>query len=122
MRRDGDEYDQAFLDWAGIEIELIANEEDIPPEDLFDIGFEIEIQDMKRRLNNGDEWAWCCATVIASIDGVDLKGFDHLGGCSARDERDFIENGGYYRDMVDQAVEHLLGQLYSHKQLVEELF
>lgn len=122
MRRDGDEYDQAFLDWAGIEIELIANPEDIQPEDLFDNGFEDEIADIYRRLENGDEWAWFCATVIASIGGIEVKGFDHLGGCSARDERDFIENGGYYRDMVDQAVEHLLGKLYNQKQLTEELF
>lgn len=34
-------------------------------------------------------------------------GYDSLGGTSAESEEDFIQNGGYYEDMVGVALENL---------------
>lgn len=80
-----------------------------------------------QQMEDGNEWAWCQVTVTASV------GFDHdkftggafLGGCSYRNEEDFIEpefvvypkgsgetkRVGYYEDMKGEAHEDLVTQL-----------
>jgi hypothetical protein len=70
-----------------------------------------------KSLENGNEWAWCCVEVIAYIDGIDLIGVDHLGGCSYKSEKDFKRSSGYYQDMKHEAKRHLLAQINSIKKL-----
>lgn len=53
------------------------------------------------RLDSGDVWAW--ASVIVKATWGPLEGTDSLGGCSYKDEADFIANSGYYDDMVQNA-------------------
>lgn len=62
-----------------------------------------------RRLNRGDEWAWCVVTVTASVEfeGETFKGRDTLGACSYRDEADFRQPGGYLDDMKASALDDL---------------
>lgn len=124
----GNEYPQAFLEWAGIEVCVEALEETIPPEDSFcddeDVKFVCE------GIKNGNEWAWCCVRVRVGITnefgfGIDAWDFyedEYLGGCSYQSEEDFIESSGYYRDMVDSAVERLLGQIWKMRERVNTLF
>lgn len=57
------------------------------------------------RLNDGDIWAWCVVTVTASWNGVSAS--DSLGGNSYDGEDDFCQEGGYYSDMVNEALGRL---------------
>src|SRR6478609_5443445 len=61
--------------------------------------------DIIKRLEDGNVWAWATVTVKASWCGY--NGFDHLGGCSYKDEEDFIKNDYYCDDMVTAAVDDL---------------
>jgi hypothetical protein len=49
-----------------------------------------------RRLDRGDVWAWCFVTCEASceVEGVTFKGRDTLGGCSYKDRKDFMTCNG----------------------------
>ena len=62
-----------------------------------------------KRLNDGDVWAWAVVEVEARYHG--LVGRDVLGGCSYRDEADFREPGGYFDDMKSEALADLQHQL-----------
>lgn len=61
-----------------------------------------------RRLDRGDVWAWCCVIVRATveIDGETFSGSDSLGGCSYSNEAAFRKSG-YFDDMVQAAIEDL---------------
>lgn len=92
------------------DITIIAEVDDIPVrgnamasgDDIYDKEVEDEIIS---RLNNGDVWAWANVTITASWSG--LYGSDNLGGCSYKNEDDFINSGHYYDSMVDAAVNDL---------------
>jgi hypothetical protein len=57
-----------------------------------------------RRLDAGDVWAWACVTVKASWRG--FVGADTLGACSYEHEGDFRECD-YFTDMCKNALEDL---------------
>lgn len=61
------------------------------------------------RLSRGDEWAWCCVLVTATLG--DFEGSDVLGGCSYESERDFRVPGGYFDDMKREAISALADQI-----------
>lgn len=86
-----------------IEISIETLPEDITPEEAFeDSGVDQgTIDEINDRLASGDMWAWCTVKVTASYNGI--EGTDYLGGCSYKDEDDFILNSGYYKDMVKSA-------------------
>lgn len=96
-----------------VDFKLIVEQDDMPVrgnaissgDDEFDRKTEQEIID---RADSGDVWAWAQVTVKASWAG--FEGFDYLGGCSYKDEKDFTstEEGGYFRDMVKTSVEDLV--------------
>lgn len=96
-----------------IEIEIVLHEEDIPVrgnamasgDDKLDRRVENAII---RRLDNGDLWAWCTVEVRATFDGY--SGSTYLGGCSYKNEKDF-KKGGYYEDMVREAITELEAEL-----------
>lgn len=56
-------------------------------------------------LQQGDVWAWAAVTVIVSWGS--FEGRACLGCCSYADEHDFRESGGYFDDMVAEALEEL---------------
>ena len=73
----------------------------------FDKKVEDEIID---RLDRGDVWAWAELRMIASWAG--FEGFDSLGACSFKDEKDFRDNSGYFKDMFYEAIQDLLGRIF----------
>src|SRR3972149_4055343 len=93
--------------------------EDIPPEGNAiasgdaAVGAEY-IANIRRRLENGDLWAWCCVKVSARWGG--FEGVDYLGACCYEDEASFMQDGGYYQDMKERALEDLESQLQSAKE------
>lgn len=62
-------------------------------------------QKLEERLERDDVWAWCQVEVTATYAGV--TGVAYLGACSYEDKRDFIDSGGYYEDMVREAIADL---------------
>ena len=61
-----------------------------------------------KRLRNGDVWAWALVEVRATKDcptcGQKQIASTWLGGCSHKNENDFIKNSGYYEQMVEEAI------------------
>lgn len=76
-------------------------------------GFE---ESVKRMLAKSKTWGWCCVEVIVSLkEGpTSITGNAYLGHCSYSSKEDFIENSGYYQQMVDDAIVDLSGNLKSH--------
>jgi len=71
-----------------------------------DDAFDREVeQDIFHRLAQGDAWAWAMVTVTVSWGPFSAS--DHLGCCSYANEEDFRQPGGYFDDMVDEALEEL---------------
>lgn len=62
-----------------------------------------------RRLNQGDVWAWASVCVIAECEGFIGKAY--LGGCCYEDEADFTRDDGYYPQLKEEALEDLKGSL-----------
>ena len=71
-----------------------------------------------KRLDNGDTWAWCSVCVVAEAGGV--EGRAYLGACSYKDEEDF-RAGGYYEQMQEEAKNDLMEQLRRAKKTLEEI-
>jgi len=64
-----------------------------------------------RRLDRGDVWAWASVCVIAECEG--FIGRDYLGGCCYEDEADFCQDGGYYPQMKEEALADLIRSIES---------
>jgi len=62
-----------------------------------------------------NQWAWCCAHVIARWKG--FKGDDYLGGCSYDSEEQFRAPGGDWDDMKQQALDDLQANI--ERELIE---
>jgi len=67
--------------------------------------------DIRERLENGNQWAWCTVRVTASIEGITLVGENYLGCCSYESEDDFCAEGGYFEDMKSEAKAELLEKI-----------
>lgn len=87
---------------------LEVEQDDAPVRDNLccsgDDAYDKEQEDaVLERLNRSDVWAWACVRLVAVArldEHVSITvTSDWLGGCSYLDERDFIENSGYYDDM-----------------------
>lgn len=93
---------------------LTAEQDDTPVrgnamasgDDSVDKAYEDEII---QRLDNGDVWAWASVKVTSSYKS--FKGTDHLSGCCYKDEKDFMQPGGYYDDMKKEAYNNLITKL-----------
>jgi hypothetical protein len=86
----------------GFEIVFSVTHEDIHPRDLFD-GTPEYIAELLEKIDNG-YYSWFAARVQAFKNGV-LLGENHLGGCLYENCKDFVkESGGYYEDMVFNAI------------------
>ena len=71
-----------------------------------DDDFDREVEhNILSRIQQGDTWAWAAVTVTASWGPFSAS--DHLGCCSYANEEDFRQPGGYFDDMVAQAIEDL---------------
>ena len=60
---------------------------------------------IRDQLDDGNEWAWCQVTVVATWR--EWEGKAHLGGCSYLSKEDFMQPGGYYDDLKSEALDDL---------------
>ena len=93
-----------------VTIRLKADPEFIPVEGnasaSSDDSFDREVeQSILCRVEQGEVWAW--AMVAVTVSWGPFSALDHLGCCSYADEDDFRQPGGYFDDMVDEALEEL---------------
>lgn len=86
---------------------LVPEVEDLDLEGHFDDA-ELEGK-IRAELEDGNEWAWTYVSVSASWAG--FTGSAGLGGCSYKDEADFRENSGYFKDLLREAVTELVGKI-----------
>lgn len=95
----------------GVTVELIREDEDHGYIDDFDD--EQSREWIRDQVSRGNEWAWCMAHVRVTYTverkgsvPATLHGDAYLGACSYESEKDFRE-GGYYDDMVSEALDDL---------------
>lgn len=80
--------------------------------------YDAEIEnEILKRLECGDTWAWCTVCVVASIG--EHEGRAYLGGCSYKDEEDF-KTGGYWDSMKEDALFELKAELKREAKVGEE--
>lgn len=60
---------------------------------------------IRDQLDQGNIWAWAAVTVTVAWEGFEAS--DHLGACSYKSEEDFREPGGYFDQMVNEALDEL---------------
>lgn len=98
--------------YKGGMIRLYIDPSDISVHGSFSNGDDAEDKrieaDIMQDFDNGNTWAWCDVTVTYEINGIEM-GCDHSSGCNYTDLDQFIQEGGYYQDMIevayDEAVE-----------------
>ena len=90
--------------YNGIEFEIVLKfeEEDIPLEDTFDDSIH-DIRELYRKINNGT-YVYFCAHMEAWYNDVYLSD-DYLCGCLYKSFDEFINEEGYYQDMVNIVLE-----------------
>jgi len=91
-----------------IEYRIRVEQEDIPVRgniiDSGDPAYDRRVENgILRRLDAGDVWAWALVTVECVVDGLVL-GRSSLGGCSYKNERDFIRSSGHYDYLKAEAL------------------
>lgn len=91
----------------GFDIRFAVFPELMHPNDAFDDDGETA------RAIDAGEYEWFVAMVTASKNGVDLAE-EYLGACCYETFEAFMEEGGYFDDMVDEAINLA-------KQKIEEL-
>ncbi len=106
-----------------VEIKLEALEEDIPVRgNAIDSGnkeHDRQVEDqILKDLEEGNEWAWCCARV--AVKWGQFRSVVHLGACSYANEEDF-KKGGYYEDMILEALEDLNKQVAQAAESIAKL-
>ena len=106
---------------SNAEITLTVKPETDSPEGHFASGDdEQDKADVAKILKEAEwnEWAWCVVKVAAKYKA--WEGHDYLGGCSYQDEADF-RSGGYYEDMISQALDALADEILRDDAALEAL-
>ena len=90
---------------ADVNIRVVAEDEDISIKQVAKEcapGFEDAVRSVMKKSRR---WGWCCVHVIVSLkSNPEITGDAYLGACSYYSRKDFIENSGYYDQMVDDAI------------------
>ncbi len=86
----------------GFNIELAFTDEQDDPRGHFDSGDAEADQEVFDKIANGT-YLWFCARLRVYKAGVVL-GDDYLGGCCYASAADFMAEGGYYEDMMHEAM------------------
>ena len=106
-----------------VSVEVTAEEEDMPIRGNACAIDEETDKAMEDRIiadyNSGNIWAWCCVKVTVST--AYFKGVSYLGGCSYESGKDFVENSGYYQDMVDEALSDMADDIIKHHHFTSEM-
>ncbi len=101
------------VDRAGLRqvarVTLTHEEEDSSYEHVFDHGRSPDdrrnIEWIRGQLMQGNTWAWASVCVKATLH--DLTGEAYIGQCSYESEAAFKADGGYYEQLVEEAVKEL---------------
>ena len=98
-----------------LEVELTCVHEPEHPRDYFAYETDDENNDavswVIEELEQGNEWAWCTARVKVYLPQLpELTESAYLGACSYNSEEDF-KDGGYYQDMIHEAMQALENRL-----------
>ena len=92
-----------------VQISVTAEDEDITVEQVAKDchpGFAESVRKMQKQ---SKRWGWCSVKVSVrpKVGNTSIVGDNYLGACSYSSKQDFIDNSGYYEDMVDEAIEEL---------------
>jgi hypothetical protein len=68
------------------------------------------LNEIVRKIEDGDDAAWFRAKCVARIEGIDLTGTAHLGGCSYNSFEEF-ELDAYATDMKSNAANELINKI-----------
>ena len=75
-------------------------------------GFEEAVRAARKKSRR---WGWCTVHVIVSLrSNPEITGDAYLGACSYYSRKDFIENSGYYDQMVDDATADMVKSYRRH--------
>lgn len=93
-----------------VTLELVAEPEDIPVRGNVcasgdDAADKADEDAVIARLEAGDDWAWAHVRLTGTCG--DYSASDSLGGCTYKDERDFMSDDGYFGDMVQSVLESI---------------
>jgi len=94
-----------------IEWTVSALPEDQSPEDCFASGNDEQDKTTCQRIREDaewNEWAWCCVEVKGQWNG--LEAVAYLGACSYLNQKDFMQEGGYYADLQREVIDQLQSQ------------
>jgi len=83
-----------------VEIDLQIEEEDSDPGEWFSDPEDVSFA--RNGVASGNPWAWFRAIVTVRWHGFEAS--NSLGACSYRSEADFRRPGGYFDDMVAEAL------------------
>ena len=70
------------------------------------------------RLQQGDSWAWAAVSVVVAWGPFEASA--HLGCCSYADESDFRQPGGYFDDMIAEALDEVNRSVREAYQQIKE--
>ena len=110
------------LTMQDVDFDLIAHPEDTPVRGNVQCISPASDRRAERRVIEAlewNEWAWCTVEVRAEWNGYTAS--DFLGCCSYDSARDFMQPGGYYEDMKQEALDRLNEELSGHYSALVEL-
>ena len=111
--REHDAWSEPFVSIEDCEIVVEAEQDETDPRgnaSSIDPETDTEIlSEINERLERGDVWAWAHVTVRVTFG--ELTGEASLGGCSYKDEADFRQSGGYFDDLVVEAIADLCSKV-----------
>lgn len=94
-----------------VTITVTPEQEDITPQDYFNsIDGNTEVATaIEQQIATGNSYAWC--TIEVQCTFKQLVATEYLGCCNYKSEQDFIDNSGYYQDMVNACLADLNNQI-----------
>lgn len=99
-------------EYAPIEGNVLTSGDQVADEET-----ELEV---KKQVENGNDWAWCIVVVQVSLGS--FSGKDYLGQCSYKSKEDFVKRSGYYADMYNEAIDDLIKVVELNEKQVNEFF
>lgn len=72
-------------------------------------GYDQEVVNAIKELRKKSIWGWCSVKVTVSYGPFSAT--EYLGGCSYKNKKDFMQEGGYYSDMVNTCLAELNTEL-----------
>lgn len=107
-------------------IDVHALDEDISPARSMHGCEKVDIADfvesIKEMRKKSKKWGWCTVCVTAKLkDDVNIRGNNYLGCCSYDNKNDFIQNSGYYEQMVEEAIGDAQGEYDAKRAEFQEL-